>query len=646
MLLALDEADGHTLLSRIYKSDYTNNYMTGVLVRSNGSFVSSARVRGGIYMMSSGSLAPGGTDLIFTNAGGTDLSYKSMFGFINYHGFGFGQDTSGNIYSSCYVSNANTSTQNDSFNIRIQKYDPMGTFLYETQINNLNIYSVSYSYIKVRDNVVGVTGSVFSRNGYLHIGNNVIPVGKDSISTFVGSIIEKNSVVTGKVFYDTNGNGIQDAGEFELPSETILAEPGSIPAFTSIGGTYHLFTDTGSFTLSLQHVPRYHVATPPYSVHFSDYGQRKDSVNFALSPIPNINDLRIIVSPFNVARPGSNIFYFISYSNVGTTTLSGSYGFKFTDQITFLSSSAPTSFLSSDSAAWSYSDLRPGEVRYNIANFNVKTTTPIRTILHQYGYIYPITNDSIPSDNIDSVITGIRGPFDPNNKTVDPSYPLVLDSVRAGKQFLNYLIQFQNTGTDTAFQIRVVDTLGANLDVNSFEFVASSHPCQISLTKPGIFEFYFPNINLPDSNTNEFASHGFVRFKIKPITSVAISDTIYNASSIYFDYNTPVKTNTDSTTFRTSIVTSVGNLNVDTKTLKLFPNPTSSEIIYQLAISTRERLVLKLYDLSGRILLQKGINTAVPLTTGRLSVGFLKSGVYILELSDQNKIYQGVFAKF
>lgn len=46
---------------------------------------------------------------------------------------------------------------------------------------------------------------------------------------------------------------------------------------------------------------------------------------------------------------------------------------------------------------------------------------------------------------------------------------------------LEYLVRFQNTGNDTAFTVYVIDALDQNLNVESFEMGAASHPYQLSM---------------------------------------------------------------------------------------------------------------------------------------------------------------------
>jgi uncharacterized repeat protein (TIGR01451 family) len=115
----------------------------------------------------------------------------------------------------------------------------------------------------------------------------------------------------------------------------------------------------------------------------------------------------------------------------------------------------------------------------------------------------------------------------------------------AGKN-IDYTIRFQNTGTDTAFNIVITDTLNEDLQANTLQMVTSSHNCKTTV-KNNIIFFEFLNILLPDSNVNEPKSHGFISFKIKPKVTVAVNTTIPNKAAIYFDYNAPVITNTAGT---------------------------------------------------------------------------------------------------
>ena len=134
------------------------------------------------------------------------------------------------------------------------------------------------------------------------------------------------------------------------------------------------------------------------------------------------------------------------------------------------------------------------------------------------------------------------GSFDPNDKQGFPK-GIGPDHIIFHDTELEYLIRFQNTGTDTAFKVVLRDTLSEFLDPASVVPGASSHPYTWELRNNGALKFTFNDILLVDSNANEPASHGFVKFKIKQQPGNLPGTVIYNQAAIYFDFNAPVITN-------------------------------------------------------------------------------------------------------
>lgn len=107
----------------------------------------------------------------------------------------------------------------------------------------------------------------------------------------------------------------------------------------------------------------------------------------------------------------------------------------------------------------------------------------------------------------------VTNSFDPNDKTAFGPTPKG-DQVTLKDAELQYLIRFQNTGTDTAFRVVIRDTLQARFDPSSIRTLASSHPCRFSLRHNNLAEWHFDPIALPDSTTSEPNSHGFVLFQV------------------------------------------------------------------------------------------------------------------------------------
>jgi uncharacterized repeat protein (TIGR01451 family) len=246
-------------------------------------------------------------------------------------------------------------------------------------------------------------------------------------------------------------------------------------------------------------------------------------------------------------------------------------------------------------------------------------------------------NDGDPFISIDC--TQNQGSFDPNDKQGFPNGVGAEHYILPGQE-IEYLIRFQNTGTDTAFRVVIRDTLSQWLDPASIRVGVTSHPMQFSLLENGILKFDFQNILLPDSNTNEVASHGFVKFRIAQIPNIPLGTSVYNQAGIYFDFNAPVMTNqtwhTVDTGFLSLAVSGVyipdNSLNMST--LHLSPNPAkgATRAIWLPSQGTHDAHQYQLFDLTGRLLEQGSLlqNTCI------IRQNTWPAGLYFLELRDKN----------
>lgn len=146
----------------------------------------------------------------------------------------------------------------------------------------------------------------------------------------------------------------------------------------------------------------------------------------------------------------------------------------------------------------------------------------------------------------------VIGAIDPNDKAVYPT-----GSCDAGyilnEQPLTYTVRFQNTGTASAVNIEIIDSISSHLDINGIDIISTSHYMYTTLDGDSVAHFIFPDIYLADSTTDEPASHGYVVYTIKPKPGLDNNTLITNNAGIYFDFNEPVITNTVSNTIVDSI---------------------------------------------------------------------------------------------
>jgi uncharacterized repeat protein (TIGR01451 family) len=234
-----------------------------------------------------------------------------------------------------------------------------------------------------------------------------------------------------------------------------------------------------------------------------------------------------------------------------------------------------------------------------------------------------------------------RGSYDPNDKQGWPLGYGPEHLIEPG-QPLDYLIRFQNTGTDTAFTVVVRDTLAAWLHSASVRPGASSHPYQFALSEGGILSFRFENILLPDSNVHEAASHGFVKFRVEQRDSVPLGTLVTNRAGIYFDFNPPVMTNETQHRVGKEFVASStrdGQPSSEVPTLRAWPNPAPQGATLRLEnLSLKNAasasLRFELYDARGRHVLSRSVQgERVSLDGGRLP-----NGLYFFQVFEEGKM--------
>lgn len=136
----------------------------------------------------------------------------------------------------------------------------------------------------------------------------------------------------------------------------------------------------------------------------------------------------------------------------------------------------------------------------------------------------------------------IIGSYDPNDKLAAPAGVGPKHYIEPNVE-IEYHINYQNTGTDTAFTVVILDTLSESLAPLTITGITGSHNMEVRLLENRVLRFVMPQILLPDSTTNEPESHGFVRFKIQQKRDLADGNFIKNKAAIYFDFNPPIITN-------------------------------------------------------------------------------------------------------
>jgi uncharacterized repeat protein (TIGR01451 family) len=261
---------------------------------------------------------------------------------------------------------------------------------------------------------------------------------------------------------------------------------------------------------------------------------------------------------------------------------------------------------------------------YNFGNLITQTDTNavVGSLVCVTVSISINVNDINPANNTLTQCFPIASSLDPNEKEV---YPATIDQPG---DWQTYTINFQNTGTDTAHNIIIRDTLSSWIDVNSFQYLASSDPKVLINLIGNAVEFYFPNIDLPDSTTSNTLSRGWIQYKVKTKTSLPLHTPVTNTASIYFDFNSAVVTNT--------VVSEYGPLGIkpiaNSGTIHLYPNPNKGSFTLETSGSIGSEYTIS--DMLGNVIAQKNISS----NTQSIDLPEAGEGVYTLMVTGSQAV--------
>jgi|GEM_PF-2774377 len=349
-----------------------------------------------------------------------------------------------------------------------------------------------------------------------------------------------NAGITGKVYFDTNGNGLYDGGEAPLANSKITLTPGNILAFTDNNGDYGFGTVNGTYTVT--YVPRnYETVTsaPSYNVTVNNniIGNR----DFGVQISPAFDSLSLYVEHYLI-RCNVPFSIYAYVTNHGADPANGRLVMVQDPIMGTIVTAPPPDYYSNDTLYWNFSSLGVGQTLTRLPTF----TAPAAGTFLSFKFIaqqLDAGNNVIFSSERE-FSGAVSCSYDPNDKHVQPPGTQAPHYTVFGED-LYFTVRFQNTGNDTAFRVIIYDTLDADLDFNTFEFISSSHGVKTELNPlNGALKFTFNNILLPDSNTNEPMSHGEVTYRIHTRPGLPDNTVINNTAFIVFDLNASVVTNT------------------------------------------------------------------------------------------------------
>ncbi len=485
-------------------------------------------------------------------------------------------------------------------------------------------------YICCDDSRISNTISAASQNGY--------PFGSVEVNTYCFFAPGGYAYTFQSNYkYDSNLNGCASDDPI-FTNLKLLITSGAISYWhiPSPSGNNDIAMPAGTYTFTplLENTTYYNVSPVSTTITFpatsSPFTQ-----NFCITPNGQRQDIESWIVPLDVPRPGFNSRYKIFLKNKGNITVSGHLNFSFDDDYMDFVSAAPTPAIQNYSLlSWNYVDLVPFETRVIDVVFNMNT--PLESLPLNAGDLikfesnaFPLNGDETQTDNSNYLRQIVVNSHDPNDKRCSEGNAIEPEFVG---NYVHYIIRFENTGTFAAENIVVKDIIDTTkFDISTLIPLSGSASFVTDIKNTNQVEFIFENINLPFDDAN---NDGYVAFKIKTKPTLVIGNTFSNSANIYFDYNFPIITNTE-----TTIIQALATSDFDFGTMfTLAPIP-AKQI---LTISTKQDVLISsisIYNTLGQLI------QVITNPNETIDISGLKTGNYIIKILSDKGTASSKFVK-
>jgi uncharacterized repeat protein (TIGR01451 family) len=394
--------------------------------------------------------------------------------------------------------------------------------------------------------------------------------------------------------------------------------------------------DTGTYTVG-EIPPVYYAVSCPstgvYTLNFPAQFDTSANNNFSDSILFYCSDLMVDIGTTNMSRC-MNEWVGINYCNIGTVADTAAViNFTLNDSIQILNLPANITDLGANNYQVVVGNLNPGQCGNIAFQVQIGCDTVGTIYCMQASISGAITYDCDTTNNTSTDCHGLIGSFDPNDLQVAAQNYLQEGFVTADdiddNDELTYLIRFQNTGNDTAYNVKIRDMIPAELNPASIIPGAASHNYNwLVLNGELIIDFLM--INLPDSFSNEANSHGFVKFRIQQQTGNLPGTVITNQAGIYFDANPPVITNQ---TFNT--IPLATGISAQAQDNMFMPNPVKDQLQLVLPFETIGNTSIQVFDVLGKNIQTQSINNKVE----SIDCSALSKGIYMARLMHNGAVY-------
>ena len=225
--------------------------------------------------------------------------------------------------------------------------------------------------------------------------------------------------ISGHVFRDGDGNGVQDLGEPDLFNATITASPSGYMTGTDSVGNYLTALPLGTHTITVQAVQPYVLGSLPaeYNIQLPDQDTIITDLDFGIQMDTLVVDTRVQITAYSMVRPGYDQFFQLQVDNYGPTAYDVEVILEY-DPVLVATGGFPLPQIEPTELVWLVDSIPAGGQVLFFGEFYTPVTTPIGYQFGMIARVLPIhLQDINPNNNTFWIPVTVVSSFDPERQT-------------------------------------------------------------------------------------------------------------------------------------------------------------------------------------------------------------------------------------
>lgn len=434
---------------------------------------------------------------------------------------------------------------------------------------------------------------------------------------------EYNSI-SGTMLFDSQNNGCESS-DVAFPFMKMKMYDGTDfeTTFTNTASLFNFYTSVGNFTIfpAVEEMTRFDFSPTDVSTNFATTNETFQQ-DFCITANGIHPDVEVVIAPIDAAQPGLEATYKVVYKNKGNQSLSGAIDLAYSDlALQFVAATVIPTSSTSSLLTWEYQDLLPFENRSFLVTFNVNSGLSSSDTINFDIAITSNLADEMPEDNQFNYQQHVVNSSEPNSIICLEGDVLSTELIG---DYLHYMINFENTGTDEINNVVItIDLDPSQYDIDSLQLLNSSHDTYCKV-KGNRVEIFLQNIAV------DTGGHGNVLLKVRSLATLQQDDAVANQAMLFYDYNAPIESNPAYSLFQLS----TDSFETDTSVV-VYPNPSSTVVNIASILNDNNTIkTIELYDVQGRLLQTAIVNNV----SATLDIAARATGVYFLKITTEKGV--------